>query len=825
MLNTNNHLRQWLDSAVRVCTGKELDESWCITERCKIVGQHILSLDQKATIEDVQQELHAIYGTSCVSNDISIIDFLLVHAVSEDCQGRCEFLEGIMNLEDEAQLYLMQVIQDHHCRANSDQNESVVVDTPTSLAGALSVSAYHLERNIRTLDYCSDTCTACIDKDALVKRLQQEVKFLITTSGDEIRRLKEESGVQASQVYDLDQDLLEKQRIIFENNILLKEAEEVKVKYEQMVERNENLERLMLELQDEVDVASSLTAKLDVAEGQVERLRAKLEELVDIKQQLTKESASHSATHDKLLVAERDVNELRKYKVQVEQYRAHLAETSIETEELKTRLQGSQGETIALREEIATLRGDQPELRRQIQSLEEEIRVTAEQLRGKGSIFGIGEGMSELNPALMQELNRLKSENRDLFEKLDQSEVDKLESLRKEIADTTCMNESLTKKWIATKDALVEAERETNSLSHRLHDKEAECLTLRVQIAEQSRMHEEDTFTCALQHSNELAVLRRQHRDVLGLMHQGHDAVLCVYDDSLSKAHTCAEQHQQQVEELTVLQAHTAQSLAVAQKEYKWKELERKAVVYELKMEFSVISECATKKHQAELTQLQEESQQVLAAQQQEMQQTLKRVQSEAQLVVAEAHQKTADQAALFKKESKRRHAAEAEVQRLKGQLLSATTVYSGNEGVKMAHQAMTEMRQELKEACATISALQHNSSATDQLVTMPMDRSRAHRELNADCLRCAGYAEQAFVDKKKMEQLIDEKRELIVRNLLEQVAHHEAVQQLLVLESRKVSFETELRRVTLDSERIERNLSKQLESLAEKLVLNKQNV
>ena len=245
MLNTNNHLRQWLDSAVRVCTGKELDETLCVTKSCRIVGQHILSLDQKATIEDVKQELHAIYGSNCESNDISIIEFLLVHAVSEDCQGRCKFLEEILNLEDEAQLYLMQVIQDHHCHAITDQNESVVADTLTSPVRAPEFSAYHFERNIHTLDFSSDTCTACIDKDALIKRLQQEVMLLITTSDDEIQRLKQESGVRSNQLYDLDQDLLEKQRIIFENNILLKEAEEVKVRYAQMIERNENMERLM----------------------------------------------------------------------------------------------------------------------------------------------------------------------------------------------------------------------------------------------------------------------------------------------------------------------------------------------------------------------------------------------------------------------------------------------------------------------------------------------------------------------------------------------------------------------------------------------------
>jgi len=58
--------------------------------------------------------------------------------------------------------------------------------------------------------------------------------------------------------------------------------------------------------------------------------------------------------------------------------------------------------------------------------------------------------------------------------------------------------------------------------------------------------------------------------------------------------------------------------------------------------------------------------------------------------VVAEAHQKTAEQVALFQKESKRRH-----------EQLSATAVDVGGERVDMAHETIGEMQQELNEACS----------------------------------------------------------------------------------------------------------------------------
>jgi len=65
------------------------------------------------------------------------------------------------------------------------------------------------------------------------------------------------------------------------------------------------------------------------------------------------------------------------------------------------------------------------------------------------------------------------------------------------------------------KDALTRAERDIQSLTYRVNDKEAECLVLRFQLAEQSRMNEEDITARMPQHTKDLDFLHQTHRDVL----------------------------------------------------------------------------------------------------------------------------------------------------------------------------------------------------------------------------------------------------------------------------------------------------------------------
>jgi len=118
MLNADKH--KWLESALYICAGNELGESLCALDSSRVIGQRILSRNQNVSIEDVKQVLI----TKSASNENPLIGVWLVHAVSKDCQQSGDFVYEIINLEADTQLFLVQVIQDHHCRPNTSQGEA-----------------------------------------------------------------------------------------------------------------------------------------------------------------------------------------------------------------------------------------------------------------------------------------------------------------------------------------------------------------------------------------------------------------------------------------------------------------------------------------------------------------------------------------------------------------------------------------------------------------------------------------------------------------------------------------------------------------------------
>jgi len=288
-------------------------------------------------------------------------------------------------------------------------------------------------------------------------------------------------------------------------------------------------------------------------------------------------------------------------------------------------------------------------------------------------------------------------------------------------------------------------------------------------------------------------------------------------------------------------------------------EMEHLDAIFQLNEEFSVTLENTAKKHKTELTQLQEESQQALAAKQEEMEKTIEMGKKKMQQAVSEERQKTAEMSVHLENEAKRRHTverakkiAELEAQRLKLQLNAAMGADAGGDGVKSALQAINDMQQELAEAHAEIAALRSRTpaaseagasedaaksttSATSSLRAPPARSTRSASTAATQAkgaaepafgsLSFSGYIEQSDIAEKKIEQLTREKREQISKNLEEQRERHEVAQKLLVMEKENHALKAELRKITLDKERNERKLNKQLETLAAQSVANKENV
>jgi chromosome segregation ATPase len=745
-----------------------------------------------------------------------------------------------MAYEVDAQAFLKGIIEEklsggaaEEGEENHEDEEDVVEftveDVPPPAAPLKStVVADSEEKEKKVFSECG-TCSSCSDKDSQLRRVQQEFSQSSKKFQEEISRLKEENSVILNKNVDMEIQIMQKESAIFEKELAVKEFEALQEKLETVTQRNNKLEEQVLVLQDEIELLKPQAAKLDFAEAQVDRFRAKLDELSDIKQQLKVESANHTETFQKLTALEQEVDGLRKLKPQLDEYRAQFAESAIASQELQMRLEASEELAASLKSENAALRGGQTDNRQQTQQLAEELRTTAEQLRERERTNGIGEGMSELNPALMQELNRLRSENKDLLEKLDATALGALDALRKDIAEQKCVNASLQKKWMATKDALEQANRDIQSLTFRLFERDSEHAALKGQLAEAAAMHVEDQSARRRVHVQQLQFCAKKHADALSLTHAGHNAVFGIYAQSLSQAHSTLEATQQTVVEITALQESTAEELAGTQelleeagRKRKFMEVEHEEEMSQLQDEFASTLEAHAKKHKAEVSALEQQASHKIAELTAQVEQDENRI----------------------RQLNNQKRVQEQEVARLKTQLYCAKSSDAVGEGLSDALSEMKNMEQELKDARNEISTLRSKVVAASEgkvlgssaAVGAPVSALGAparmtasvadhaqYSEASMGALGYAGYLEQNEIAEKRIQKLIEEKRELISKGLEETREKHEIQQKYLAMDKELAELKAEKRKIELENRRMDARLDKLLSAQGDHG--NKENV
>ena len=277
------HLKEWLVNAAAICGDDDIDHESGVENVARIVGSYILNLGEEASLGDVKRELSHIYEEDSVyNNNTTLIELILVHAVSEGSDQRGEFVEGIMNMGTETQMYLMQVIQDHHSGEEEgdeeeaedeveEENELSEENAAMNMLGAYPANdmvpmAVVATESVPTPIHAppewsmhadglnSSTCVTCAEKDAHIKKLQQDAKQSIAKNSEEIFRLKEEVGVLNNKLVDMEVLMMQKDSAIFENNQALKDLAEQKERNEQIACKSNKQEEQILVLQDELEL-------------------------------------------------------------------------------------------------------------------------------------------------------------------------------------------------------------------------------------------------------------------------------------------------------------------------------------------------------------------------------------------------------------------------------------------------------------------------------------------------------------------------------------------------------------------------------------------
>lgn len=210
-------------------------------------------------------------------------------------------------------------------------------------------------------------------------------------------------------------------------------------------------------LQDELDILQHSKIKLQQTETQLQKLKQKLEQMGDLSKALEYEEKAHNEAVNKCLQLENDLAALGPLKRQLEEYKVRATNAEV-------RLVDCEHEIKKLREVSEQISGFNTDLQRGNllhQAEAEHLRRTLEnsEIDGKEGP-AVGDGISEMNPEIKEELMRLRNENSRLKEFAAKREDDSVQRLEETLEDAQRMADKFKDLYLETKKLLEETQRD-----------------------------------------------------------------------------------------------------------------------------------------------------------------------------------------------------------------------------------------------------------------------------------------------------------------------------------------------------------------------------
>ena len=846
------------------------------------LSRFIFDLETDCPIDDVIEEI-AAYMDHDISDDlrsstIFLIEACLICAVSSESIDRGRFVQGIMCMDQSVQQHIMTAIKNnlqHYFSTEDDDNvdeqeeefavtEDTIIEemneklsssspdivVATKSVDGPAVAAVNMTYN--AMHPSVTVCSSCEEREKGLLKAHESLEIATRREKDNEAKFHAEIAAQTNKLIDAEIIIIEKEDKLSEQAALLEDTVSKLHECEDKVRESVRVLAQFQTVQDEVDVLRPRAERADAAEQQLDKLRSRLDDLKGVRQQLKDESAAHAETHTKLLAAEQELDSLRRAKAQVEDYRTQCAESSIRIDELSLRLRQRDELIGRLEGDLSFVRGDHQGQREQSEQLSAELRAAEEQLR-EGNVRGaggIGEAMCELNPALMQELQKLRAENDDLLRKIDASSMDALDGLEKHVADQRCISASLQEKWMGTKDALATAQSNIILLNSKLAQLSMDYVALQQRTAEAATMSDNDRLTAHLAHGAKCHHMRAVSDARQALVACGHAVVV---EGMRGEWRACEDDLALQLQALSAMTAErdgltvdlAAMTEALAQ-EVSGRQADREAS--------TAADVRRVEEHRQELVRVEEN--------QQERMRLLEEQHEGALQAEAERGRDTA--AELDGERIKRRRVErgkkffESETHRLKTQL---TVTASGGSTGQDIEEALTEikaMQQQLDSAHMEVQLLRSQGTyedssgrqltVNDAAALAAAAASGGGVGIKGSALRpprgkagergegvgtrgaasssssgtgsaggiCAGtgggtyggYLEQVEVSDKRVDQLMRERRELIAKNLEENKERMELSQKLMLCEKDCTSLRGKVTKLTLEKERMERRMA-----------------
>ena len=795
----------------------EIDVDQKSIEECLILAaRFIFSEDSLMNISDVVTLAGERLDFKSASDDANsliyaLIKVCLISAVSSECLNQSLFVHNILAMDSEHQSYLMEVIQN----AQTVQSESQIVDISeeeSSIKESIEevveqspMIRFDAESALTNSNKDDSMCHNCIYLTDISNSLRREYEIIIQREKQIEVKCKAEIAEYMNKLVDAEVHVLQKDQKIRELSEQVESTSYRIKEYEDELKAVKDSSEALVTLQDRLDVLIPQAEKVEHLESQLARLRSKLDEAKNLKTQLKDESTAHSETHTQLLAAESELDVTRKYKPLLDEYRNKHAEALITIDTLTIRLQNEEQELLKLNQVLSSQSGSDGNASMQVHALSEELRATQEKLRCLERVGGVGEGMSELNPVVMNELRTLRTQNQELLSKLDQSSMESLQRLANDNDELRCVNSNLTAKWMTASDELTKARACIEQLQLLYSQSQQRVIELERLMDEFALMKGEELAALSTRYSDRITGIvttaEQAYEEMEVKKNSSIERLQSLYDATSSELSAA----QTSIETLTDDGIAKQQSIDELEEKIRCGHVQVKEMVGNYKRKISTLEQA----HDDVIEQEAEKSRALVADIEVERAKR-RRVEREKKLL-------------------------EAEVQRNKAQVQVAGT--SSVHEVEHALKEFKSMQSQLEEAQAEVQYLRSltssgegsstgvhtNLSSTEvahgsklggaSRMTGPKRSYKGENSLESGLLQHNEFSE------RKLEHLQKEKREMIARGLEENKEKMELSQKLLASERELTGLKSKLTKLTLDNERLQRRLANSTTATADSSV------
>lgn len=188
-------------------------------------------------------------------------------------------------------------------------------------------------------------------------------------------------------------------------------------------------------LRDEIDVLRPVVTEKAKAEATIKRYRSKLEALSDVSDQLKEVQLENSRLLESNVRLEEQVGTIPVMRQQLEEYKDNMVAAEVRVSELEARIAEGQEEAHHLMEQCGELRSAQA-----AGAYDADLKAGALAALADGDTAavdaGVGEGVTEFNPAVAERLARLQAENASLKASLSREASSHVTGLEKSLDDT-----------------------------------------------------------------------------------------------------------------------------------------------------------------------------------------------------------------------------------------------------------------------------------------------------------------------------------------------------------------------------------------------------